>query len=220
MPLDNLHMTALEVTHSRNAEEIASLVDILLPSASEISSTAAEPGKAPRLVKPMISFDTAAFALSFVPAAGEQVPQARTDISDRFTYHHFRRDLFSSITERGVHVDSRYVVPSAHVTIARFNTPNPFNVENALDGEEGFEKQKRQQLMSEIELINSWLEQEYWPKPDEDTDMGEGKATPRFIKPGGEWIVGHEKGLDFRRGTLWYGGGESIVLGKANASVV
>ena len=65
--------------------------------------------------------------------------------------------------------------------------------------------EKRKHWLNEIELINHWLEAEFWPK-------GNDK-----IKPGGEWIVGEEKGLDFRKGTLWYGGGETVYLGKGFA---
>ena len=45
------------------------------------------------------------------------------------------------------------------------------------------------------------LQREHWPKDGE-------------IKDGGEWIVGHEKGLECKKGRLWYGGGESLHLGK------
>jgi len=55
-----------------------------------------------------------------------------------------------------------------------------------------------------IEEINAWLESEFWPV--------DGQTGP--IKTGGEWIVGQEKGLDLRKGRLWYGGGETVRLGK------
>ena len=50
---------------------------------------------------------------------------------------------------------------------------------------------------------SNWLSEEYWPKHD------------GTIKLGGEIIIGDEKGLDFRKGTLWYGGGETVYLGRA-----
>jgi len=55
-----------------------------------------------------------------------------------------------------------------------------------------------------IEEINSWLQSEFWPS--------DGQTEP--VKAGGEWVVGQEKGLDLRQGRLWYGGGQTVRLGK------
>lgn len=50
--------------------------------------------------------------------------------------------------------------------------------------------------------LNEWLKKEFWP-------METG------IKDSGEWIVGEEKGLEVRKGTLWYGsGGETVLVGE------
>jgi hypothetical protein len=149
----------------------------------------------------MLSYDSAALALSFVPAAGEGLINGRTAADDHYTYHHFRRDLYAAITAAGVNVASRYVVPSAHLTVARFNSPNVFGGD-PMDAEVTLDMKKRKHWIHEIELINDWLRNEFWPQEDHP------------IKAGGEWIVGEEKGLDFRKGTLWYGGGETIYLGK------
>lgn len=205
MPLDRLHITAMEVTHSKTAEEIDQLVDTLRPNSQMIADYPAS--HRARLIKPMISYDAAALALSFVPAAGESPGNYRTAEEDNYTYHHLRRDLHSLITKAGIEVGSRYVVPSAHLTIARFNSPNPFG-DDPLDAKAGLELKHRKHWISEIELINKWLEAEYWPGPAVD----HGKA----IMPGGEFIVGEEKGLDFRKGRLWYGGGETVCLGKGH----
>lgn len=200
MPLDNLHMTAMEVTHSKTASEIDHVVSILK---SNCQSIADYPSTHPaRLIKPMISYDSAALALSFLPASGEALINGRTPSHDEYTYHHLRRDLYSLITKAGVEVGSRYVVPSAHLTIARFNTPNVFGGADLLDPAPTQDVSKRKHWLNEIDLINKWLEVEFWPQEDD------------TIMPGGDWIVGEEKGLDFRRGRLWYGGGETIYLGK------
>ena len=189
----------------------------------------------------MLSYDSAAIALSFVPAAGEDnsfsqsssrpnepaqstdkrykgdlEPEVKQD--DNYTYHHLRRSLYELCVEAGVVVASRYTVPSAHLTVARFITqedisaPRPKNgkAQPAQDDEMKPEaasvvKEKVQTLVDKIEAINAWLQDEYWPK--------EGREQAA-IKSGGEWIVGEEKGLDCRKGTLWYGGGETVRLGK------
>lgn len=248
MPIDNLHMTALEIAHSLTPPQIEALAAKLLPASQMIADYPSNPRHSARLIKPSLSFDAAALALSFVPAAGEALPSpnlpsaaSRKAQDDDYTYHHLRRDVYSLVTKAGIEVGSRYVVPSAHLTIARFNTPNPFDPENPLDAAAGRDEMKRMKLLKEMETINSWLEQEFWPRParprrsvtqilgdghtdvnGEDRMRGEspGEAEDaettmmEAIKPGGEWIVGEEKGLDFRKGTLWYGGGETIYLGK------
>jgi vesicle-fusing ATPase len=203
MPVDNLHITAMEVTHSKTAQEIDELVKTLEPAHKMIADYPSEHHA--RLIKPLVSYDSAALALSFVPAAGESPSRNRKAEDDSYTYHHLRRDLYDLISKAGVEVGSRYVVPSAHLTIARFNTPNPFGGD-PLDGSQSLDIKKRKHWIREIEMINKWLEAEYWPESASD----HGGA----IMPGGEFIVGAEKGLDFRKGTLWYGGGETIYLGK------
>lgn len=192
-------MTAMEVTHSLTAQEIENLVGILYPQGEKIADLPAT--QRARLIKPMLSYDSAALALSFVPASGEALLHGRTAAEDQYTYHHFRRDLHNAITASGVSVGSRYVVPSAHLTIARFNSPNVFGG-NIMDANVTLDISKRKHWIREIEMINQWLESEFWPQG----------GQP--IKAGGQWTVGEEKGLDFRKGKLWYGGGESIYLGK------
>ncbi|KIW77463.1 hypothetical protein Z517_09909 [Fonsecaea pedrosoi CBS 271.37] len=199
MPLDNLHMTVMEVAHSKTESEITDLMNTLKDHCKSIADHTSS--HRARLVKPLLSYDSAALALSFVPAAGESPSNGRTADDDRYTYHHLRRDTYSTITDSGIQVGSRYVVPSAHLTIARFNSPNVFGGD-PLDESVTLDIKKRKRWIGELEMINKWLEAEYWPQ--------EG----HLIMPGGEWVVGEEKGLDFRNGTLWYGGGATIYLGE------
>ncbi|RPA78054.1 hypothetical protein BJ508DRAFT_416690 [Ascobolus immersus RN42] len=169
MPEDCLHMTVLEITHSTTSETIESLVDTIAPSLPDI--LAHTKLHRARLTAPLLSFDAAAMAISFLPSPAK---------NDKYTYHHLRRDLYGLCRDAGVEVDSRYVLPSAHITVARF-------VEN-----EGL-KGKMEEWMREVEGINAWLREECG---------------------GVNWEVGEERGLDCRRGQLWYGGGDTVGLGE------
>lgn len=196
MPQDKLHITALEVTHSKTAPEIQKMVDGVrdkVPAITDYTYT-----HRTRLIKPLIGYDASALALSFVPAAGEGLSSGRTLEDDKFTYHHLRRDLFSLCRDAGLQVESRYVVPSSHLTIGRFINSKDFEGDQGALGPE-----KMKALMNKIEETNGWLEKEFWP------EHNDGK-----IPEGGEFNVGQETGLHCRTGTLWYGGGEPVHQGK------
>lgn len=200
MPTHRMHMTTLEVTHSRTPEEIAPLVSTMRPAIPKLVNYTFSHRS--RLVKPMLSYDLAAIAVSFLPAAGEPVvspppvpPVANPtvhnghNINDFYTYHHLRRDAFDLAKLSGVEVGSRYVVPSAHITLGRY-----------LGQEDHATPELRKQWIQTIDEINDWLQKEVW-------DSSEGE----FV---GEWIVGQERGLDARNGALWYGGGRTVMLGE------
>ena len=183
-------MTVMEMAHSRTWPQIAECVNIMEPIIPEITSYTYS--HRTRLVRPMLSYDSAAIALSFLPAAGEGLLQDTSDVDNSYTYHHLRRDIYDLCQSTGVEVASRYVVPSSHMTIGRFVNQDIFN-----EGKVG-------RLVSEIEKINVELEERCWPCEDREGRSG---------KPW-EWIVGEEKGLVCRTGTVWYGGGESYREGK------
>jgi vesicle-fusing ATPase len=185
MPPEDLHITILEITHSKTAQEIDVLKHKVAPVADQVVNYTNASDHRANLIKPLIGFDASALALSFVPAASDE---------DRFSYHHLRRDVFTIVSGAGVEVDSRYVVPSAHLTIGRFITENDFAESNGC-----VDPAKMEQFVKEIEETNEWLQSEYW---DED---GEGK---------GEWTVGEGAGIVLRWGTVWYGGGETMAQTK------
>lgn len=200
-----MHMTTLEITHSRTPEEIEELVATMRPTIPALTNFTF--GHRSRLVKPMLSYDLAAIAISFLPAAGENVvspPPTALDpaqvahrgldsaslaAADKYTYHHLRRDVFDLARTTGVEIGSRYVVPSAHITLGRY-----------LKQDDHSTPESRQSWIDAINEINKWLEDEVWDRED-----GE------FL---GEWIVGQERGIDARNGTLWYGGGRTIMTGE------
>lgn len=196
MPAHNMHLTVLEVTMCKTPEEISSTISAIRPSVPTIVSHPFF--NRSRLVKPLISFDLSAFALSFVPASGEPSispsPVADSvkegiELKDAYTYHHLRRDVFDKVQESGVDVGSRYQVPSAHITLGRYLSNNDHDT-----------PQKRKDWIKAIEGINEWLMNDIW-----------GKDGASFI---GEWIVGQETGLDARSGALWYGGGRTVQMGE------
>ena len=189
MPTHRMHMTTLEVAFSKTPEEIASLVTKIRPALPDITSYLFF--NRSRLVKPTISYDLSAFALSFLPASGEDATsEPDPDITQRddYTYHHLRRDIFDKVQGAGVEVGSRYQVPSAHITLGRYLLDDDHDT-----------PEKRQQWIRAIDEVNTWLEKEAWGNT--------GQVC-------GEWVVGQEKGLDARAGTLWYGGGRTILMGE------
>ncbi|KAI0179291.1 RNA ligase/cyclic nucleotide phosphodiesterase [Hypoxylon sp. FL1284] len=203
MPTYRMHITTLELDFSRTAAEIEALKETLRPALPAIAGYTY--GHRARLVRPMVSYDLSAFALSFVPAAcepplspapvapGAAQPLAQeTDgsgVGDAYTYHHLRRDAWDLARRAGVAVSSRYVVPSAHVTLGRY-----------LTGADHATPEQRRCWVDAIDAVNAWLEAEVWDNP-----------GSRLV---GEWVVGQEKGLDVRVGTLWYGGGRTVVMGE------
>ncbi|KAL1881428.1 hypothetical protein VTK73DRAFT_3946 [Phialemonium thermophilum] len=196
MPAQRMHLTTLEIAHSRTPEDIEDLLRQLRPSIAKITNYTYS--HRARLVKPMVSFDLAAVAVSFLPAAGEPALVAADTVDagapgivegDGYTYHHLRRDIFESVRGTGVEIASRYVVPSAHITLGRY-----------LRQTDHLTPEMRRQWIETIEGINKWLQDEVWDRED-------GEFS-------GEWIVGQERGLDARSGRLWYGGGRTIMVGE------
>ena len=189
MPLDCLHMTVLEMAHSRTEAEIAAMVDKMEGKIPEIVDYTYD--HRARLVEPMLSYDAAAIALSFLPAAGEGLPGNEAS-KDAYNYHHLRRDISALCKSTGVEVASRYVVPSSHLTIARFVTQKDFAKEES----EGPDSEKVARLVEKLDEVNTNLKSQHW------------------LKEAGIWTVGEEKGLVCRRGTVWYGGGETQHSGR------
>jgi vesicle-fusing ATPase len=191
-----MHITVLEVTHSKTAPEIQSIVDKIHDKVPAITNYTTNHRS--RLIRPLIGFDASALALSFVPAAGEGLHAGRKSEDDKYTYHHLRRDVFGLLRDAGAQIESRYVVPSSHLTIGRFINTKDFA---ATDGTHDASKMKA--FIDKIEEINGWLEKEFWPEHNNGT-----------IPEGGEFNVGEETGLHCRMGTLWYGNGVEVHQGK------
>lgn len=183
-------MTVLEVTHSQTEVDISRLVEEMHSKIPEITDYTCN--HRARLVKPMLSYDAAAIALSFLPAAGEDIHGDRNPKGDGYTYHHLRREIYALSKSTGIEIASRYVVPSSHLTIARFVSRKDFT--NADTG--ALDKQKIEDVVGKFVSINHDLQAE---------DQSSQTET---------WQVGEGKGLVCRTGTVWYGGGQSQHEGR------
>lgn len=199
MPLDCLHMTALEIAHSLTNSEIDRLVTTIQSKILEITDYTVN--HRARLVQPLLSYDAQAVALSFLPGSTNSSEERSQDEADEFTYHHLRRDLYDLCRSTGVQVASRYVVPSAHLTIARYMNGK---AASGNGDHKALDSTSMAAWIEHIEDINRWLKAEFWP----------GTSTNREL----EWVVGDETGLDCRRGTVWYGGGSSVRVGQGSKS--
>lgn len=199
MPPQRMHLTTLEISHSKTPTQISDLVSPLRPHAAQLADYTLT--HRARLVKPLVTYDLSGVALSFLPAAGEavlspapsaagsRVSDGEVVSGDGYTYQRLRHELSSALSDAGVEVEARYQVPSAHVTLARYLSRSDHET-----------PAQREAWVRAVEDLNGWLERQVW-----DVTNGE------FI---GEWVVGQERGLDLRCGTVWYGGGRSITTGE------
>lgn len=158
----DLHMTVLEIAHSGPAEAVDAVIDGLANAgARDAVRLGAQPA---RLVRPLLSIDDAAVALTFVPAAA----------GGGYSYHHLRRDAWERVRAAGAGVASRYVVPSAHITVARFV------------GQTDHEDRERMQRWIEgLETANEWLRHT-------DVEWGVGAETGLVLRKGRVWYGGGE----------------------------
>lgn len=178
-------MTVLEVTHSLTEQELASIIDKMAPHVKSIADYTYSHRVG--LYKPLLSYDSQGIALTFLPKPSSLPSRSIGNEMDQFTYHHLRRDIYRLASEAGADMNCRYIAPSSHITVGRFVTQSDFVTEDQADPE------KVKRWIEVVETINERLER--------DPEVG-------------EWTVGEEKGLDHRKGALWYGGGESIYVGK------
>ena len=185
-------MTVLEIASSKAPQEVENMLTRLQPAFPGLAKATETRFSQPRLIKPTLTFDSSAVAISFVPASNRD--------RDRYTYHHLRRDTYDMVAATGVSIGSRYFAPSAHVTLGRFITQEGFTRPKA-EGR-GVDQAKVGDVIKGFERINRWLEDEY-------TQQDDGN-----FPNGGMWVVGEEKKLECRKGTIWYGGGENVLQGQ------
>ncbi|KII89997.1 hypothetical protein PLICRDRAFT_75040, partial [Plicaturopsis crispa FD-325 SS-3] len=102
-PASALHMTVLEIGNSFTPETLSPLITALRP---HVASLTALPSDPITLDAPLLTYDASGLALSFLPLTN--------------AYHRLRARLWAEVRAAGIDAKSRYVAPSAHVTIARF----------------------------------------------------------------------------------------------------
>ncbi|KAE8395617.1 RNA ligase/cyclic nucleotide phosphodiesterase [Aspergillus alliaceus] len=175
IPAENLHIKVLEIAYSFTEDQIDSLIVVYSFSYRT------------RLIKPIVSFDSVAIALSFVPTAGKASDARQSTAEDVYSYHHLCQDIFDIVQAAGTPLASRWL-----------------SQEGTGLGKSAVDPVKTKQLTDKIEDINQKLQAEYWPNQNE-------------VNGHGEWLVGQEKGLVIRRGRLWYSGGEDVQVGLGYA---
>ena len=104
-PPSDLHLTLVEICHSRTPEEVAGIASAVR---SEIRRIAASTAPA-KVDSPMLVFDAHAVALNFIPADD--------------ALQNARHSILQGLTNRGISVDSRHETKSAHVTLMRYIAP-------------------------------------------------------------------------------------------------
>jgi hypothetical protein len=104
-PSSDLHLTLVEICHSRPPEDAFFIAGVV---GSEISRIAAMT-PLPKVDSPMLVFDSHAIALNFLP----------TDDA----LQNARQSILEGLSNLGISMDSRYETKSAHVTLMRYITP-------------------------------------------------------------------------------------------------
>lgn len=151
MPRECLHMTALEINNSEPIEKVLKNMELIKPHVDQLLNPA---GETPILMRPLVCFDASALALTFVPIdhpvdhKKEETDVTATPKEIQTGYTHYRAQLYETVTKvAGIDVDSRYQVPSAHITIARFVKEIP---PEAIDA-----------ILNQVKELNAWLDESY-----------------------------------------------------------
>jgi hypothetical protein len=101
-PQSDLHLTLLEICHSRTAEEAQRVARAVRANANKLFADL----PAIKMGLPMLAFDQSGCALSFA-APGPELSL-------------FRRSMFERLTDCAVPIAPRYMPQSAHITFLRY----------------------------------------------------------------------------------------------------
>ena len=104
-PLDDLHLTYLEVCHSRGFDEVEDLARRVVGACAEMAPDLPSTSLSPVLV----GIDPGGCALNCVPL-DDSLQRGRQRLSD-------------GLVERGITSEARYLPQSAHITFMRYKAP-------------------------------------------------------------------------------------------------
>ena len=228
IPLSDLHLSVIELSHRHSVAHLHSVVeqvgrsriqtmlDLVCGLPSDIHDDQRKSQPCPRLVAPRLVIDKMGVALSFLPHSDDNNEEqsgkidANSSVQDTdksWTYHHLRSTMHSIALESGIGIDHCYTAPTAHVTIGRFVNDSYFHSPDAT--------MKFVELIREInaELLRSWPSHlASWLGVHGMTgamsaDGIDGADTSEI-----DWYVGQEKSLELQLGYLKFGRKRELAL--------
>jgi hypothetical protein len=104
-PRSDLHLTLVEICHSRPPEDASFIAGVVCSEMRRIAATTSPPN----VDSPMLVFDSHGIALNFLP----------TDDA----LQNARQSILQELSNLGISMDSRYEIKSAHVTLMRYIAP-------------------------------------------------------------------------------------------------
>lgn len=104
-PPSDLHLTLVEICHSRTPEDALRIAGVVGPEIRRLAAITS----LPKVDSPMLVFDSHAVALNFLPT-DEALQNARQSIRE-------------GLVNIGISTDARHETKSAHVTLMRYITP-------------------------------------------------------------------------------------------------
>lgn len=103
-PPSDLHLTLVEICHSRTPEDVSHIAAAVRSGVSRIAALT----PLPKVDSPMLVFDSHAVALNFLPN-DDALQKAR-------------QSILEALVSLGISVDARHEAKSAHVTLMRYIT--------------------------------------------------------------------------------------------------
>lgn len=151
------HLSVIEFSHRHEQTVLEGVMDQLtfctLQSVLRLPARMAKRhGMLILLTRPMVSFDSAGIALSFVPAVAKRGS----------TYHDLRNELQKLALMSPIEIDTCYTAATAHIAIARF-IRQPF-VTDLSAGSVMTGAVKARKFLDLIGDINRELEETLWPE--------------------------------------------------------
>jgi hypothetical protein len=203
IPVLHQHLTVLELSHRHSVPQLQATYDALTKETAQAMTNI--PSSLPkcqtiRLVKPFLSFDEKAVAVTFVPDASNASyatngyasdEDDKVHDSDHFTYQHLRSEMHKLAMKSGIKIDTCYTTATAHITLGRFIGDSvfaPSSVNHDADGANDDDTQTRtRNFVKLVQEINKELESSLWGED------------------GMKWVIAGDKGLECQFGYVKWG---------------